>query len=333
MKSQIPSTKSQTNSKHQASNSKRFGIWALDFGVSGPERAGITLLLVILILSAILSISLGILDVVLGEFRISGEITDSFIALYAADQGIERILYDDRVQGNICSGGGNCSYGPVQTALSNGSCYVLRLIRTGADTTVTSTGEYRCANTLLSVKRAFETAYTYSTSTSPPLLDDNFGTGSSANDIPNWEEEGNDNNADAEARAAGSGDDSASPDGGRFAAIGGDEWICRSISAVGFRTLILTYYWRGDADAEDNETGGVEHRVGGDCESESGWTTAASHQLDSGDADASTWSSLQSVNLPASLNDASFFLRLRNAANSGNEDFRVDAVKITAIPN
>ncbi|MDP3727625.1 MAG: hypothetical protein Q8R35_03230 [bacterium] len=329
------------------------------------QRRGITLLLVVLILSALLSISLGIIDVVLGEFKISGEISDSFIALYAADQGIERILYDDRIGSSICPGSGICSYGPVTTALPNGACYTLRLDRPGANTTVISTGEYRCASSQLSVKRAFEATYSQSSTSTPPtpvpppapppppippppgspppppppppppqiLLADDFGTGATLNDIPNWDEEGDDSKSSTRAQAPGSGDDSASPDGGRFALIGKDEWICRSVSASGFNSLVLTYYWRGDSDAESVDTGIGEHRVGGACDSGSGWTTAASHSLNATNATTTAWNSLQSLSLPSSLNGATFFLRYRNTANSGNEDFRIDAVTVTGVPN
>lgn len=352
MKREARSTKSEASFQKRTGRPRayfRFQISDLGFRTSTREP-GITLLLVILILSALLSISLGIIDVVLGEFRISGEITDSFVALYAADQGMEKMLYDDRISDSICPSG-NCVYGPVTTTLSNGACHILRLNRSGSNTTVTATGEYKCGSSALSVKRAFESTYTRNATSTPPpapppppgtpppppppqtLLADGFGTGSSENDIPNWEEEGSDNSADAQARAAGSGDDGASPDGGRFAAIGGGEWICRSVNASGFNTLVLAYYWRGDPDAEDGETGIAEHRVGGDCESGSGWTVGASHELDDGNAGSSAWSSLQSINLPSSLNNTSFFLRFRNTANSGNEDFRVDAVTVTGVPN
>lgn len=132
--------------------------WTLKFNFR-RSSSGMTLLLVVLILSALLSISLGIFTVVLGESRIAGEITDSFVALYAADQGMERMLYDNRVAGTVCPGSGACSYGPVTTPLANGSCMTLRLDRTGPNTTVISTGEYRCGLPELSVKRALETTY------------------------------------------------------------------------------------------------------------------------------------------------------------------------------
>lgn len=121
------------------------------------------LLLVVLILAAILSIATGIFNVVFGELRIAGEISDSFQALYAADEGMERMLYCDRVSDSGCApcpGAGSCSYGPVLTLLANGACHTVRLSRTGRDTTVTSTGEYRCGGTTLAVRRALQSTYT-----------------------------------------------------------------------------------------------------------------------------------------------------------------------------
>lgn len=131
------------------------------FPRSVRQRKGVTLLLVILILAAILSISIGIFDVTFGEIRISGEVGDSFLALYAADQGIEKTLYDDRVANTLCSGNGSCAYGPVKLpAFPNGSCATVRLSRTGGgDTTVTATGEYRCSSPVAAVKQALLTTY------------------------------------------------------------------------------------------------------------------------------------------------------------------------------
>jgi hypothetical protein len=115
-------------------------------------RRGITLLLVILILSSLFSISIGIFNVVFGELRISGEINDSFIALYAADQGAERHLYIDR---SSVSGGLPDGFDTGEVAVISGGCYRLKVrkITTSTDglcsvgephTEVDSSGQYRC---------------------------------------------------------------------------------------------------------------------------------------------------------------------------------------------
>lgn len=163
---------------------------------------------------------------------------------------------------------------------------------------------------------------------------ENFGTsGNNSNDIPNWEEEGNDSDSTTLAQAAGSGDNSSSPNGGRFALIGDNEWICRSVNASGLSGLVLNYYWRGDMDAEDGEAGSVQYFTGGSCDSPTGLVTIITHELDNNDTNSSSWSSLQTINLSASLNNTSFNIRFRNGdVSSSNENFRVDGVTVSGMP-
>ena len=131
---------------------------------SSPAGAGrgMTLLLVVLLLSALLSISVGIFTVMFGELRISGEATDSFIALYAADEGVERLLYLDLVADSLsgCAGADPCSYGPVSLSFPSGACATVQLTRSGnGQTTARATGEYRCGGGSRAVRRAFQTNY------------------------------------------------------------------------------------------------------------------------------------------------------------------------------
>lgn len=122
------------------------------------QREGMTLLLVILILAALLSISIGIFNVVFGEIQLSGELNNAFVAFYAADEGVERLLYDYFVANALgCPPlPTSCSYGPTTITLSNGACHTLRLTRTGNSLTALATGEYRCGSPTLSVKRALQ---------------------------------------------------------------------------------------------------------------------------------------------------------------------------------
>ncbi|GEM_PF-1154982 len=166
------------------------------------------------------------------------------------------------------------------------------------------------------------------------LFSDNFGTGASLNDIPDWEEDGNDSASTTLASAISeNGENTVSPDGGRFARIGNGEWMCREVNATGFGGLALKYYSRGDADAEDNESGFVEYRNSGVNCNGGGWTSVASHELDDTNNNVDEgWSSLQMANLPASLdNDSSFFVRFRNGANQSAESFRIDGVSLMGI--
>ena len=139
----------------------RFRLWVLDlfrissleFRVSGQN--GIALLLVVIILSAIFSISIGIFNVVFSELRISGEIADSFVAFYAADRGIERTLYLDR--------GGGLADGYVEEkdiAAGAGGCYKIRLTKAGGNTQIIASGQYRCGSAPSRVvKRGFMVTY------------------------------------------------------------------------------------------------------------------------------------------------------------------------------
>lgn len=138
--------------------SRRFRVSGFGFRASRP---GVALLLAVLILAALLAIGLGIFDVVFGEIRITEELSDSFTALYAADQGIERLLYDDLVADALsgCSGNGPCTYGPINVDLGSQRCTRLSLRRTGGgQTTAESIGEYRCGSER-SVKRRLVTSY------------------------------------------------------------------------------------------------------------------------------------------------------------------------------
>lgn len=130
------------------------------FMIPGRQR-GITLLLVIVLLSAILSISVGIFNVVFGELRISGEATDSFRALYAADQGIERTLYLDRQRGTICSliQGIDC-FVSVNVPVQSGGQYTVRVSKQGGITDIVVAGQNRAgANPGRVVKRGFQVTY------------------------------------------------------------------------------------------------------------------------------------------------------------------------------
>lgn len=116
------------------------------------------MLLVIVILSALLSISIGIFNVIFGELRISGEVADSFIALYAADRGMERTLYRDRVLGDTSVTNGESTV----AAESSDGCYAISVGKsevqcgTGVGTCIVSTGQYRCGlNPARLVRRRF----------------------------------------------------------------------------------------------------------------------------------------------------------------------------------
>lgn len=166
---------------------------------------------------------------------------------------------------------------------------------------------------------------------SATLMSDSFGTGSTDTDVPNWSENGS--NSGTEVLAPSTGDNAVSPDTGRFALIeGSGGWICRQIDASNTTSLALKYYWRGDVDAVDSDTGTVEYRSGGSCSSSSGWNTLATHKLDAGNTNTSAWSALQNISLPATLNNnSSFFIRFKSNSSNTNRSFRIDGVSVSGM--
>lgn len=59
----------------------------------GAEK-GISLLFVVLIMSVILAIALGLSAILVQQTKMMGEMGHSVVAFYAADTGIERVLYN-----------------------------------------------------------------------------------------------------------------------------------------------------------------------------------------------------------------------------------------------
>jgi hypothetical protein len=158
------------------------------------------------------------------------------------------------------------------------------------------------------------------------IFTDDFGTGGTSMTVTGWTENGN----GGERRApTASGNDSASPNGGRFAVIYDNSSICTQINATGQSNLKISYNWRGDSDANStNDQGILEYRIGGNCNSTTGWTSLQTHDL----RIWNTWSAVNNLALPALLNNTTFFIRYRTVSNT-NEYFRVDGITFTGSTN
>ena len=126
---------------------------------------GITMLLVVAILSALMSISLGIFNIIYDQVRISGEIADSFLAFYSADQGIEKNLYLDRITNisspyGMCSGEGDPCYTESGASALAGGCYDIAVKKLASATELKVLGQYPCtAGSLRIIKRGFNLTY------------------------------------------------------------------------------------------------------------------------------------------------------------------------------
>ena len=111
------------------------------------NESGVSLIFTILFLGMILSTGLGIANLMLKEIKISSNIGYSVPAYYAAEAGIERILYMDRKGGGISIG-----YKAEET-LSVGSKFKAEVMQTDPKIIIKSVGTYN------GVKRGVEVGY------------------------------------------------------------------------------------------------------------------------------------------------------------------------------
>lgn len=115
-------------------------------------------MLALLILSAVLVIAFGVSALMLGELKLSQDVPKSLKAYYAAEAGVERILYDVRQLGSASDIGTYpyCSQGePGVECLPADSeaCYAVDYDDSGGLVTIKSAGCYR------GVRRAIEISY------------------------------------------------------------------------------------------------------------------------------------------------------------------------------
>src|SRR3989338_6846016 len=126
-------------------------------------KHGFTLLLSILVVSVVLSVGLGIFDIMTKELKLSGLGRESQIAFYAADAGVECFFYweikhpdladsafayyDSNPPTISCAGnsfsipaGSNGPSGPYNLKLSDNSCAKIKVTKSGLTTTVESRG-------------------------------------------------------------------------------------------------------------------------------------------------------------------------------------------------
>jgi hypothetical protein len=89
---------------------------------STKQKDGVILLLVVIILTAIFSISIGVFGVIIGQVGISETFESSSIALYAADQSNERILYRDRQENDFPCASFPCASLISQQLVASGGC-------------------------------------------------------------------------------------------------------------------------------------------------------------------------------------------------------------------
>ena len=121
------------------------------------QRDGITLLIAVVLLSAILSISFGVFQIIYSQFLLSGEMQNSFDAFYAADQGIEKYVMLDRDGTPLDPTPTPCPT-CVSAVLPSGACYQYIISKTGG-TTIQIFGKHTCTLGRRLVLRALQVSY------------------------------------------------------------------------------------------------------------------------------------------------------------------------------
>ncbi len=127
--------------KNKKQNKKTFVFFA-------ENESGVSLIFTVLFLAMVLSTGLGIANLMLKEIKISSNIGYSVPAFYAAEAGIEKILYIDRkVDGGISIGDNK------NEDLSTGSKFEAEVIQVNPEIIIKSVGTYN------GVKRGVEVSY------------------------------------------------------------------------------------------------------------------------------------------------------------------------------
>ena len=85
-------------------------------------------MLVVIILTAIFSISIGVFSVIVRQVNISKTFESSGIAFYAADQSIERTLYRDRQENDFSCASFPCTTTIPQQSTASGGCMSISTI-------------------------------------------------------------------------------------------------------------------------------------------------------------------------------------------------------------
>lgn len=118
------------------------------------KQRGASLLLVLLILTAILAIAFGVTGLMLGEIKISREVPRSLRAYYAAEAGIERSLYDIRrgSGANDIGSPPSCVGGGAVCLDGSATCYSVDIVP-GDPFVIKSYGCFK------GVRRAIEVSY------------------------------------------------------------------------------------------------------------------------------------------------------------------------------
>jgi len=116
------------------------------------NQKGISVYLVVVMISVLLAIVLGLVSIIIGGVKVAESLGYSVKAFHAADTGIEKALYNIKLTSGVCDNTtSDGSFGSSYT-------YDVTMSTTGSDcsdvgTTITSLGQY------MTIKRKIEVSY------------------------------------------------------------------------------------------------------------------------------------------------------------------------------
>jgi Tfp pilus assembly protein PilX len=112
------------------------------------NRKGVSLLLTLLIMTAIIAIAVGVSRLSVQEIKISRESPISMIAYYSAESGVEWAMYEDRVNGREIE-----DYSFTDVCIATDICYSGNASGASPNRIITVNGFYK------NVVRAVELTY------------------------------------------------------------------------------------------------------------------------------------------------------------------------------
>ena len=126
---------------------------------SAQKEKGVVLYLAIVAMTIMLAMVLGLGSLFIGQLKILRGVGQSVIALYAAEAGVEKVLYDDKqVPGSIVATCHHANHTHCPGALANTATYNVTVEVSGGGCAATaycieSSGVFRNSVRKISVKR------------------------------------------------------------------------------------------------------------------------------------------------------------------------------------
>lgn len=119
------------------------------------SNKGVSIYLAVMTMAILLAIAIGLSAILVIQIKTVKGMGNSVIAFYAADTGIERVIYAARKEGYLPTSGEDfCALPSFDCPLlNNGSTYAIEIIAANGSFTIDSRGSYQ------DTKRAIEISY------------------------------------------------------------------------------------------------------------------------------------------------------------------------------